>query len=76
MSCTLANEVMHRVIERVGVRTKVMGFDNETDMVSSLAATSQSQIQTCFVHGAGKDFVSYFYKSFVAGQAIHVNVII
>ena len=31
-----------------------MGFANETDMVQSLAATTQSPVPTCFQHGAGK----------------------
>lgn len=44
---------MHRVTERLGVQTRIKGFDNESAMVNSLAATPTSLTQTCFAHGAG-----------------------
>ena len=49
-----ANEIMNRVAQRLGVKVVSMGFANETDMVQSLAATTQSPVPTCFQHGAGK----------------------
>ena len=45
---------MHRVIERLGVPIKIMGFDSESVMVNNLAATPRTLTQTCFAHGAGK----------------------
>lgn len=47
---------MHRVIERLGIQARLMGFDNETAMVNNLAATPRSLTQTCFANGAGKRF--------------------
>jgi hypothetical protein len=47
---------MHRVIDRLGVQTRIMGFDNETAMVNDLAATPRSLTQTCFARGAGENF--------------------
>ena len=45
---------MDRTVRRLGVHVTAVGFDNEADMVKSLAATNRSQLQTCFTHGAGK----------------------
>ena len=47
---------MHRVIERLGVQVRIMGFDNESAMISDLAAIPRSLTQTCFAHGAGERF--------------------
>ena len=52
--CPLAIQIMHRVIERLGVQVRIMGFDNESAMINDLAATPRSLIQTCFAHGAGE----------------------
>lgn len=49
-----ANEIVDRTVRRLGVHVTAIGFDNEADMVKSLAATNRSQLQTCFTHGAGK----------------------
>ena len=47
---------MHRAIERLGVQVRIMGFDNESAMISDLAAIPRSLTQTCFAHGAGERF--------------------
>ena len=52
-----ANDIVHRVMERLDVATEVFGFDNETDMVNNLtmAIASTRGQQSCFMSGAGKE---------------------
>ena len=49
---------MSRVVERLGVQTRTLGFDSQTDMVNNLTAIeyprNQTQTRTCFNQGAGK----------------------
>ena len=50
---------MDRIIQKLDVGIATMGFDKESDMVDSLAATPQSLIPTCFTHGAGEYHCNY-----------------
>lgn len=72
--CPLAIEVMHRVIERLGVQIWIVGFDNESDMINNLAAMPRSPIQTCFAHGAGEKFNLMIIQSDIISNCSKFNV--
>ena len=52
----IAHKIMQHASERLGVQTRLVGFDNETHMVKNLAATPANRVQSCFVRGAGENF--------------------
>lgn len=77
---------MHRVVKRLGVQIRSMGFDNESAMINDLAATPRSLTQTCFAHGAGEIFnirrlhfiyvvqIPKVYSNAIPLDFIHVHV--
>ena len=65
-----ANDIIRRVVERLGVSTETFGFDSESVMVENLTAieSSSKRPQTCFTRGAGNyihiNFFFYVHSSF------------